>query len=114
MQTPFDVLIAANPTAATLHLPASVGAYDPAQTYLTPRAASSDPAVVGLFTRVLEAGLAVVYDASLTIALNGLSLDQVKPGTLKATVDGVAYNVAKVRKRYWGGVQVGWTLLLTS
>lgn len=114
MGTPFDALIAANPTAGVLHLPAAAAAYNPSQTYATPVAAASDPAVVGLFTRELAAGLAVVFDAQFTIPYAALTPDQAQPELLKATVDGTAFNVAKVRKRYWKGVQVAWTLMLTS
>lgn len=115
MADPFADLIAANPTAATLHLPAtSPSPYDPTATATAPVTEASETALTGLFTHEMESGLSTVYDASFTIRLADLPTLQARSEELKLTVDEVTFNVAKIRKRYWGGVQVGWTLMLTG
>jgi hypothetical protein len=114
MANPFATQIAANPTAVTLHLPATVAAgYAPDDApNLTPNVPTDSGPKTGLFTRVVDDSLMVEHEAQLTLLLADLPAAKAIPGELKVTVEGTKFVAAKIRKRMWEGNQAAWTLYL--
>lgn len=110
---PLKDLIEANPTPATLHTPAARATYDPHAVNKALTTPTTDRPVIGLFSNVVQQGLDVAYVATLSLAVEDLSASEAKAGELTVTVNDTAYQVKTVRKRFFAGVQSGWTLVLS-
>ena len=106
---PIERLIAANPTPAIVHVPETLTAYDPDQTYFDDPTETPEEAVDCLFYKATEEGLETDMAAWATFRVDDVP-GEIDPETWSVTVAGTHYTIASVRKRFRRGGQSGWTL----